>query len=141
MFTVGGSRRSRGWGAKKKRLIATLIISQIFVLCGGRRGEKTGQEMLCLHYSRETVHYSTKDAHSSVITFLALEPCPRVEQALIDKHWRAHTVSLPQALFSMYIQYMQANIFVAIFTIIFPRVLYGIWEQGKDILKYDQNST
>jgi len=31
--------------------------------------------VLCLHYRSETVHCSTKDAYTSEITFLALNPC------------------------------------------------------------------
>ena len=31
--------------------------------------------VLCLHYRPKTVHYSTKDAYNSEITFLTLHPC------------------------------------------------------------------
>ena len=31
--------------------------------------------VLCLHYRPETVHWSTKDAYNSEITFLTLHPC------------------------------------------------------------------
>ena len=32
--------------------------------------------VLCLHYLPEKIHCSTKDAYTSEITFLALNPCP-----------------------------------------------------------------
>ena len=44
-------------------------------LCERRIPWQASTSVLCLHYRPETIHCSTKDAHTSEITFLALLPC------------------------------------------------------------------
>ena len=49
--------------------------------------------VLCLHYRPETVHWSTKDAYTSEITFLALQPWVYTVEVLqyIIVHSRGYT--------------------------------------------------
>ena len=54
--------------------------------------------VLCLHYRPVTVHCSTKDAYTSEITFLALNPCWYKHMA-IKKYWSKFHVILKSYIF------------------------------------------
>ena len=53
--------------------------------------------VLCLHYRPVTVHCSTKDAYTSEITFLALNPCPPLYLILyLDAFYISRKSRLPK---------------------------------------------
>ena len=65
-----------------KILIIQIIVSNdqnisLIFLCERLIPCQAMTSVLCLHYRPETVHCSTKDAYTSEITFLALNPCVR----------------------------------------------------------------